>query len=122
MEAVPGSKPEISIEQYEELLDVKLTDVTGNELREPGKFFVFAVTPNFTIFISKTSHYFLAEKHGVDLDSTLTEGNIIIHKDGTSEILLKNDRYQPIPGFRGTSRELHLFKQGVKSKLESFLK
>ena len=45
---------EMSAEQYESFLDIKLTDVGEEDMKKPQTL-VFSVSPNFTIFVSKTS-------------------------------------------------------------------
>jgi hypothetical protein len=114
-------KQEMSVEQYENLLKVSLTDITLEELKLPHMS-VFSVTPEYTIFISRTSHEFLDTNYGADLDETLTEGNIRIHKDGVSEITFKLDTYQQNRPLYWTEEELGKLKKAVMHKLSDFVK
>ncbi len=113
-------KPETTIEQYESLLEVQLTDVTKEELLQPGEGGLFSVTPEFKILVSNQTHLFLAEKHGAHLDKTFTEG-YIANKDGNLEISFKSRIYQPNPGFKGTDEEFENLKVAVTHKLERFI-
>ncbi len=110
-------KIEMTPEQYEAFLDIKLTDVSEEDLKKPMNF-VFSISPNFTIFISKTSHEFLMSKYGVNLDDTLTEGYMRTGR-GEPEVIFKTDIYQPKSTFNGSKKDLDSLKEGAKRKILS---
>ena len=114
---------ENKIESYEDFLDVKLTDVSLDELKKPERTLclTFIVTPEFKIYVSKKWHAFIARNYGINLDTTLMEGYFDTEKDGTCKILFKPDSYQKNPTFLGTDAEYVLLKNGVENKLKNLL-
>lgn len=108
-----------SAEQYESFLSVRMTDVTKEDLKKEGAF-VFAVTPEFKIFISKTSHEFLA-RYGVSLGDTLAQGYLNVDENGKPDIDFKIDAYQPYRNFYGTDEEFAMFKDGISHKIQNFI-
>ena len=117
METQPSSRA--SAESYEGIFEVRLAGLGKQELVQKGVY-PFSVTPEFTIFLTKGSHLYLSAKYGANLDETLAEGYLTIRDNGTQEIEFKS-RYQPNPGFKGSSQELASLQSGVKAKLLSFL-
>jgi len=115
------TRSEISVEQYESLLTIRLTDITKNDFIE-GRWFAFSVTPEMTIYITDRNHEFLFGSYGVDLDTTLTEGYVKIEADGETDISLKPDTYQKISQWQSLGRELSNFKQAVENKIAKFVK
>ncbi|MFA6446380.1 MAG: hypothetical protein WCW14_04005, partial [Candidatus Paceibacterota bacterium] len=114
---------EMSAENYEDLLIVKFPDLTLNELKDSDKTFLFSVTPEFNIYISNGTHDYMCERYGINPDTTLTEGYLrLLPPDKKNEIIFKTDRYQPVPGFRGSPNELHNLQIAVVNKIKSCLK
>lgn len=107
---------DISVEQYENLLSIRLTDITKKDFIE-GRWFVFAVTPEMTIYITDRNHEFLFEAYGVNLDTTLTDGYVELKANQEVEITLKPSTSQKIPQFRGSGKEFSNFKQAVENKI-----
>ncbi len=112
---------ETSVEQYENLLTVRLTDIGKRDFIE-GRWFAFSVTPEMTIYITDRNHEFLFESYGVYPDATLTEGYVKILANNENAINLKVDSYQITPQFRGSAQELSNFKQAVKNTITKFVK
>jgi len=108
------------LEQYEDILQIIVVEMTEETMKNPGTY-VFAVTPEFSIFICNKSHQFLAEKYGVRLDDTLTEGYIRVTEDKNIVITCKEAIYQPRPGFRGSDEEFSVLKTAVKNKIKAHL-
>ena len=114
-------KTETTVEQYEALLGTpQLVNMQFEQLRN-GKFHTFAVDENFNIFISDKFHVHIAEQQGINLDTTLIEGNLRIGTDGKIEIIFKTAVYQPVPGFKGSAEELARLQEATKNKIESFI-
>lgn len=109
------------IENYEQFLSVQLADISREELHGEG-IFSFAVTPEFTIFVTKDFHEHLFEGWGVDPDRTLTEGQVRTHAGQPPVFRFKADRYQPTPGFRGSTEELRTLQQGVRKVLTDVIR
>jgi len=127
-----------TIQFFEKLLSIDTTDIDLNDFKNKNHF-VFAVTPEYKILLSKKSHEHLFEKYGVDLDRTLTEGYLNVYdkmdeKDRdylrglftTYEndkviITFKSSMYQLTPGFKGTPEELSNLKFAIRNKIFDFL-
>jgi hypothetical protein len=114
-------KPEITAEQYESLLSLKLVDMTRKDLLNAVEVMAqFIVTPEYEIQITDRGHDHFFYRYGVDPDRTLTEGNIF-KDDGKVKVSFKS-RYQPIPGFQGTENEMKALQVAAKDKIISLFK
>ena len=111
---------ELSTKNFLELLEVVKPDLPRDRIMG-GKFLTFAVGENYNIFITDKFHADLSEKYGVDLDTTLTEGNFRVIK-GNVDVLFKPAVYQPNPGFHGNGKELESLKDAVRVKLFELIK
>ncbi len=119
-ETISEKQEEISVEQYENLLTIRLTDITKKDFIEE-RWFAFSVTPEMTIYITDRDHEFLFGKYGVEPDATLTEGYVKILANGETEINLKIDTYQKTPQFKGSGSEFSNFKHAVENKITNFV-
>ena len=71
---------EISAEDYESLLNVRLADITSQDLKRDS-WFTFSLAENYTLYITDKDHVSLSENHGINLNTTLTEGYFKINLD-----------------------------------------
>ncbi len=132
MEKIPETTQ--TVEFFEKVLNINTTDINMDEFKK-NKSFVFGVTPEYNILLSNVSHNYLEEKYGLDLDRSLTEGYLIVSdKDEVSfkkfggikinkntYIMFKADRYQPVPGFKGSPEEFSNLKTAIKNKILDFI-
>lgn len=113
-------KVEMTADMFESFLDVKLADISEDDLNKPINL-TFIVSPVFTIFVSKSSHEFLSRNFGVDLEDTRTEGYIRINPGSQPKINFKPGIYQSRPAFKKPEKERMAMIGGVKQKLLSTL-
>ncbi len=114
----PKDTVEMSVENYESLLEIQFANASSRDLKAEGTF-TFAVTETYSIFITRGFHASLVDNYGVDLDRTLTEGYITTAVGMPPRIEFKHPIYQPVPGFKGSSQELSLLQSGVRNKIYS---
>ncbi|MFA6253377.1 MAG: hypothetical protein WCV69_03700 [Patescibacteria group bacterium] len=99
---------------YEDFLEITLCDMTASDKHSQTRL-KFSVTSIFKIFISPESHEHVAKAYGVNLDDSLTEGDIFFDEAGKiKKVQFKYHPYQPIPGFDGTAEDLAQLQKDVE--------
>ncbi len=96
---------------YKALLDFKRVD-TNDAL---SGIWCFAVSENYTIFLTGSTHKHLFDSCGVDPEKTLTEGYVkfdLEHK--VQDVDFKNSRYQSTPGFKGSPEDLKKLQNAIE--------
>ncbi|MCX6730189.1 MAG: hypothetical protein NT058_01695 [Candidatus Portnoybacteria bacterium] len=115
----------LSVEEWEKLLVVELTDVTKEDFalgpEAQSKFLKFIVLPSMRILIGRWSHSDMTCKEGVDLDETVTEGYIEIRTDNIV-FKFKLPMYQSRPKFEELDNNYLNFKEAVRQKVLEFIK
>ena len=99
---------------YKKFLNItRLDSFLGKEL-----VLRFSVSENFTIFVTSSLHENLWHSHGVDPDSTLTEGEIFFDDNHEiTKVHFKHANYQPEPGFKDGPEKLVLLQKAVEEIL-----
>jgi hypothetical protein len=114
-----NNNPKIPEINYEQLLEIRLVDMDKEKKYNSLK---FAVTGNYVIFVTSRYHEHLMTDYGVDLESTLTEGDIKFTDKGKIEkISFKHPIYQKIPGFTGSPAELTKLQDAVEKLIRNTL-
>ncbi|MDQ5890094.1 MAG: hypothetical protein QG609_587 [Patescibacteria group bacterium] len=103
---------------YKALLDFKRVE-TNDDLRGT---WCFAVSENYTIFLTASTHQRLFDNYGVDPDQTLTEG--YVHFDGDHQIKnidFKDHGYQPTSGFDASQADLQRLQNAIEEVIREKL-
>ena len=111
---------EIMEQEFERLMDVMLTDVTKHELETAGKY-VFSVTKSYAIFVSKTSHEYLAKNYGATLDNIIADGTIAVDAERNIDIEFRPEIYHKFASFEGNEDQKQLMKLAVKNKIIEYI-
>ena len=114
-----GEQKSIEENEFLNFLEVRVVEAQERHKKDGWS---FAVTENFRVYITSSTHERLSGAYGVDLDRTLTEGYLSFDETGRlKEVRFKPPFYQKQPAFGGDLKRIEQLKSAVRTKIKEAL-